>query len=152
MKSKIVTVVGLLGLTTTLFASAGAKNLFDNKCAMCHMTSMPQDKSKLVAPPLMGVMRHVKMKYSTKEAAVAFIVDYVQNPSKDKAVCMKQKISRFGLMPSQKGNITPKELQEVASWMYDNYPPANFRGHGMMKKMPGNGMNCQSGNCPGMKK
>ena len=136
MKSKIVTVVGLLGLTTTLFASSNAQNTFDTKCSMCHIKTMPQDRSKLIAPPLMGVMRHVKMSYPNKQDAVAFIVDYVQNPSKSKAVCMPQKISRFGLMPSQKGNITPKELEEVASWMFDNYPPANFRG-GMMQKAGG---------------
>ena len=151
MKSKIITIVGLLGLTTTLFASSDAQKIFDSKCVMCHIKTMPQDRSKLIAPPLMGVMRHVKMKYPTKQDAVAFIVDYVQNPSKTKAVCMQQKISRFGLMPSQKGNITPKELQEVAEWMFDNYPPSNFRGgmQGSMSKS--GGMMQKSMRCGSMK-
>jgi len=145
MKLKIVAAIGVFGLTTTLFASNDAQNLFTSKCSMCHVTSMPQDRSKLVAPPLMGVMRHVKMSYPKKEDAVAFIVEYVQQPTKSKAVCMPQKIARFGLMPSQKGNITPQELQKVASWMFDNYPPSNFRGgmHGGMQQvnmMPKNKM------------
>jgi len=131
MKRKIIVLIGALGMSITLFASTTAE-VFDTKCAMCHIKTMPKDRSKLVAPPLMGVMRHVKMSYPKKEDAVAFIVDYVQNPSATKAVCMKQKIKRFGLMPSQKGNISQKELKEVAEWMFDNYPPSNFRG-GMKK-------------------
>ena len=158
MKSKIITVVGLLGLTSTLFASNSAQNLFDNKCSMCHIKTMPQDKSKLVAPPVMGLMHHLKMKYPNKQDAVAFIVDYVQNPTRAKALCKPQKIQHFGLMPSQKGNITPQELQKVASWMFDTYPPSNFKG-GMMKKygMQGNMqkqgmMNSKGMRCGGMKK
>ncbi|WP_457745649.1 hypothetical protein [Sulfurimonas sp.] len=134
MKNKIIILMSILGMTTTLFASTDAQKIFDNKCAVCHIKTMPTDRSTMVAPALMGVMRHVKMVYSTKEEAVNFMVDYVQNPSKKKAVCMAQKIARFGLMPSQKGNISPKELREVAEWMYDNYPPANFRGKGMKNR------------------
>ena len=131
MKKILLTSMTLLA--TTLLATPNAEKIFDAKCAMCHIKTIPQDRSQLVAPPLMGVMRHVKMQYPTKHDAVVFIVDYVQNPSRAKAVCMQQKIKRFGLMPSQKGNITPAELQKVASWMFDNYPPSNFRG-GMMQK------------------
>jgi len=134
MKRTLITLVGLLG-ATTLFASSNAQEIFDAKCSMCHIRTMPpKDKSTLVAPPIMGVMRHVKMAYPQKQDALKFIVDYVQHPDRAKAVCMKQKISHFGLMPSQKGNITPAEIKEVASWLFDNYPPANFRGDLMKKK------------------
>ena len=142
MKDKkllFLTTLLLVG-STTAFAQ-DAQTLFDNKCGMCHTKTRPSDMSSLVAPPLMGVMRHVKMKYPTKEEAVAFMVDYVLEPSKSKAVCMPQKIQRFGLMPSQKGNVTKKELQTITSWMYDNFPPAGFKGgmghgkgHGMGMK------------------
>ncbi len=84
--------------------------------------------SSLTAPPLMGVMRHVKMKYPAKEEAISFMVDYVLQPDRSKAVCMPQKIQRFGLMPSQKGNVTNTELETITAWMYDNFPPAGFRG------------------------
>jgi cytochrome c5 len=86
MKNKMIVFLGIAGLSTGAFASSGAENLFDSKCAMCHIKTMPQ------------------------------------------------KIARFGLMPSQKGNISDEELKAVASWMYDNYPPANFQGRGMMRK------------------
>jgi hypothetical protein len=79
----------------------------------------------------MGVMRHVKMRYPDKMSAVTFMVDYVLNPAREKSICKPQKIERFGLMPSQKGIVTEKELKKISEWMYDNYPPANFRGRGM---------------------
>ncbi len=48
---------------------------------------------------------------------------------------MPQKIQRFGLMPSQKGNVTKEELEKITEWMYENFPPAGFkgRGRGMMR-------------------
>ena len=133
--------MGIFGLASVnSFAMSGSgEAIFNNKCSMCHIKTRPQDMKSLVAPPLMGVMRHVKMEYPNKKDAVAFMVDYVQNPSKAKAVCMPQKIVRFGLMPSQKGNISVEELQTVSSWMFDNFPPKNFRGR--MEKRKGMGLN-----------
>ena len=78
----------------------------------------------------MGVMRHVIMRYATKDEAVAFISEYALNPEKPKAVCMPQKIKRFGLMPSQKGNVSKEELQTIAAWMYENFPFKDFKGMG----------------------
>ena len=128
--------LSLLLLGGSLFASSG-ENLFDSKCSMCHMKTMPEDKSALIAPALFGVMRHVKMSYPKKDDALVFMNDYVMNPSKAKAVCMPQKMQKFGLMPSQKGNLTQEELQTITSWMYNNFPPAGFHGgkgaRGMMR-------------------
>jgi len=135
VKPTIVTIAGILVVTTSLFASVYAEKVFDSKCVMCHIKTIPTDSSNMVAPALFGVMRHVKMAYPNREDAVDFMVDYVQNPSKEKAICMPQKIARFGLMPSQKANISPKELKEVAEWMFDNYPPTNFRGRGSIQGM-----------------
>jgi len=73
------------------------------------------------------------MKYNTKEDAVKFIADYVLHPSKEKALCKPQKIKRFGLMPSQKGNVTKEELEKIAGWLYDNFPPKWFKGGRMMQ-------------------
>ncbi len=126
---------GLLIVTLAIMASESPKELFEAKCSGCHATTMPKDISKIKAPAIMGVMRHVKMKYKNKDEGVKFIVDYVQNPSKDKAVCMPQRIKQFGLMPSLKGVVTKEELEEIAKWLYDNYPPKNFRGmRGMMEQ------------------
>jgi len=104
--------------------------LFTSKCASCHSTTRPTDMDKVIAPALMGVMRHLKMDYPNKKEAVAFIKDFALNPSKEKAICMPKKIERFGLMPSQKGNVTEEELEIIANWMFDNFPPKDFRGMG----------------------
>jgi cytochrome c len=127
-------------LTGTLYAQDGAV-LFEAKCATCHQTSRPSDMSTLVAPPVMGVMRHVKMKYTTKEDAVAFIANYALNPEESKAVCMPQKIKRFGLMPSQTGKVSKEELHTIAAWMYENFPSKESKKMGKNHK---EGKNCQA--------
>ncbi len=123
-------------ISFSLFASSG-EDLFDSKCAMCHVKTPPKDKSTVVAPALFGVMRHVKMSYPTKSEAIVFMNDYVMNPSKDKSICMPSKIEKFGIMPSQKGNLSKEELDIITSWIYDNFPPKNFKGRGMGRKMGG---------------
>jgi len=124
----LLTAVSMLAFAST------PEELFDAKCSMCHVKTRPTDMSKMVAPAIMGVMRHVKMKYPKKEDAVNFMVDYVLNPSKEKAVCMPMKIEKFGLMPSQKGAVTKEELKSISSWLFDNFPPKGFRGMGMGRK------------------
>ena len=113
--------------TALLFSSAlygqNGAELFEAKCSACHISSRPSKVSTLVAPPIMGVMRHVKMNFNTKKEALEFISDYALKPTRSKALCKSQKIMHFGLMPSQKGNVTQKELEKIASWMYDNFPP-----------------------------
>jgi len=133
---KSIILLGILGVTFTLFASQNeGASLFDAKCVMCHMKTVPTDRATMIAPPINGVMRHVKMSYPAKEDSIKFIVDYVQNPSKEKAVCMKQKVAHFGLMPSQKGNVTPQEIESIASWLFVTYPKMGFRGQGMHQGM-----------------
>jgi len=107
--------------------------LFTQKCASCHSTTRPKDMSTVIAPALVGVMHHLKMTHPDKSKSVAFIKDYALNPSEDKAICMPEKIKRFGLMPSQKGNVTEEELEVIANWMFDNFPPKDFKGMGQGK-------------------
>lgn len=131
LKTTIVTLGTLFLFTPASYAQTSGENLFKAKCAACHVNTRPSDISTLVAPPAMGVMRHVKMTYGTKEEAVKFITEYALKPDESKAVCMPDKIKRFGLMPSQKGNVTEAELQTIASWMYDNFgSQGQGRGHG----------------------
>lgn len=97
------------------------KILFENKCTACHTAtrpSTPEAMNSLIAPPMQGVMRHVNMAFGyDKKAAIAFIKDYTLNPSKEKALCMPQQLDRFGLMPSQKGNVSPEELDKIADYL-----------------------------------
>lgn len=139
MKTKILLLLGAVLLFTPMsYAQTSGETLFDAKCASCHVKMRPSDISTLVAPPAMGVMRHVKMTYGTKEEAIKFITEYALDPQESKAVCMADKIKRFGLMPSQKGQVTKEELSVIAGWMYDNF---GSQGQG--------NRNCKNGNCQG---
>jgi len=129
MIKKSFTLIALL--TSLAYSDEAAKELFKTKCASCHQTTRPDDISTLVAPPIMGVMKHVKMEYSNRDEAVAFMVDYVINPTREKAVCIPRSIKRFGLMPSQKGNVTKEELRKIVSYLYDNFPKRGFKHRGM---------------------
>ncbi len=111
------------------------KALFEAKCASCHLSTKPttEQMKTLVAPAIMGVMRHVKEAYPTHKEATEFIVDYSQEPSREKAICLSDKIARFGLMPSLKGQVSPEELRQIADYLFVNFPPENFRGMGRSK-------------------
>ncbi len=114
MKKIILT----LSLTlTALFASSG-EELFMNKCAVCHVMERPADKSQMIAPPAKGIMFHMGEDIGNDEDILAHIKSFTMNPTKDKAIC--RSVRRFGLMPSQKDNITGEELDIVAKWMIAN--------------------------------
>ena len=136
---KFKTILFTLGaawlFTPSVYAETSGEALFEAKCASCHVKTRPSDISTLVAPPMMGVMRHVKMTYKTKSEVVTFITEYALNPQESKAVCMPEKLKRFGLMPSQKGNVTKEELTTIAVWAYDNF---GNQGQGR-----GNGQACK---------
>jgi hypothetical protein len=78
----------------------------------------------------MGAVRHVKEKFDTKESAVKFMVDYIQNPAKEKAACEPHSIEKFGVMPSLKGAVSPEDLEKTANYVYDTYPNGQGKRHG----------------------
>jgi len=125
--------------------------LFKAKCTACHITSKPEDMSTLIAPPIMGVMMHVKNGIKGKDDlekranSIAFIVDYVQNPSAEKSLLEPHAIERFKVMPSLKENITAEELKIIANYLYDNYPPQGMNHKNIQK---GNKKSCGNG-CTG---
>jgi len=134
------------------FAMAGdGKTTFEKKCSACHIMGMPTDKSKMVAPPARGITMHIKMAHPDKEGFEKFLMDYVIHPSKEKALCRKQTIKRFGLMPSQKGSVTEEELKDIAEFLYENYVKGNPQKmhQQMMKKMQGAGQGNGQGSCQG---
>jgi hypothetical protein len=87
-----ILLVAIVAISLSANSQTTAEELFTNKCSLCHTTSHPTDMSKVVAPAIMGVMRHIKMSYPERDKAIAFMKDYIINPSKDKAICMPQKI------------------------------------------------------------
>ncbi len=124
-------IVLLSSLATSLMFANNAEQLVKNNCTACHITTKPTQaqKGSMKAPPMMGVMFHLKETLKDEQKIKDFIVDYVQNPSKEKAICMPRKIQRFGLMPSLKGVLTETQLKEVADYLYKNFPPKGFE-HG----------------------
>lgn len=113
----------ITSVSVTSMAQEKGSALFEEKCAVCHVKQRPsmEEMKNLIAPPIMGVMTHVKDAKATKTEAVTFIADYIFDPTPTKALCMKQSIERFGLMPSQKGALTKEEATTIAGYLYDNY-------------------------------
>jgi len=98
------------------------------KCSACHNLDMPPtivDDEK--APPLYTVTVHLKEWMKTnnpselKSKFVNFAKDYVINPSLDKSYCTKEALKKYGIMPSQKGNVTEDEVEAIASYIFDKY-------------------------------
>jgi len=124
-------VVGVLVASSSLVASDMAEKLFVEKCAVCH-SLQKKEFSEMVAPPARGVMFHMNNAFSSKEKMKEHIVDFVMNPSEDKAIC--KSIKRFGLMPSQKGAISNNELDIVADWMIVNLSMSEAEHRANQKK------------------
>lgn len=119
------------------------KALFYRKCNVCHIDTRPTKEQApyLLAPPIMGVMYHVKDRIKAdnpadkRKKAIAFIMDYVHNPDSTKSLCEAHAIKRFGIMPSLKASTTQEEIRLIANYLYDNFPPADLDHEGMEKEM-----------------
>lgn len=129
---KTITILSLAAasFSTLQAAEKSGEELFKANCTACHATVHPKDESKQVAPPIMGAVRHVKNRFATKDDAVKFIVDYAQNPTKEKAACDAESIKKFGVMPSLKGAVSLEDLKKIAEYVYDTYPNGQGKGKG----------------------
>jgi len=110
-----------------LFAGNGAE-LTKANCASCHMLTSPTPDMipTLKAPAMDAVMFHIKLDIKKKKDIKDFIVDYTQNPAAEKSVCESNKVQKFGVMPSLKDKVSPKNLATIADYMIDNYPAQKF--------------------------
>ncbi len=137
---KITTLLILLFSTFTMLnaeALTGQK-VFDAKCVACHSEKMPEKMNDMKAPPISKVSAKLKHSFdNNKTKVIEFIVDYIQNPSKEKSKCMKPAIEKFGLMPAIGKAMTPEERQTVSTWMFDNFDEKWET------------KDCQSGHCKG---
>jgi len=107
--------------------------LIKEKCAVCHNLKMPPDTYEdEKAPPMMAVVFHLKdfMKIDNDqdkmEKFIPFVQDYVINPSKEKSYCDEESLKSYGVMPSQKGNVTQDELKAIAEYMVMFYDQQVF--------------------------
>jgi len=169
-------IAGLLFAAVSLSANVTGENVYNAKCATCHTLNAPMNMEKaesmenmqemmrgMKAPPMAMVSAKVKSATGNDEAAfTAFVMDYIKNPSRDKAVCMPMAIRRFGLMPPIGASMSMEERAAVAVWLYKNFDERwndsygmackgemGMRGKGMMQDQ--NSMRCATGRCGGGK-
>ncbi len=109
------------------------KALLEVKCASCHNLDIPAKTfPDEVAPPMMAVAFHgydfinVTTPAAKTPASIAFVKDYVFNPTKEKSFCDQKSLDDYGLMLSQKGKLTEEELEAIAIYMFAHYNQENF--------------------------
>ena len=109
------------------------KALLEQKCASCHNLALPPKTFEdEVAPPMMAVAFHVQNFMDVTDEslripkAVAFVKDYVIAPSKSKSLCDEASLKSYGLMPSQKENVTEGELDAIARYLFVHYTQKNL--------------------------
>jgi len=116
------------------------KKLIEQKCSSCHNLDLPPktyDHEK--APPMMAVAFHIKGFIKTEDEsqripkAIAFVKDYVVNPSASKSFCDKESLKTYGVMPSQKGKVTQDELQAIAEYMFSHFTQKNLNEAQMLQ-------------------
>jgi mono/diheme cytochrome c family protein len=101
--------------------------LFSKHCASCHTTVVGVNESggKITpiyeAPYAKDVVNKLKLETKTKEAFIAFVKDYIDEPDKRKSLYGKKAIKDFGLMPSLKGAMTDSESTGLAEYLYNKY-------------------------------
>ena len=110
-----------------------AKKLIEQKCVSCHNLAMPPVISDdELAPPMMAVAFHMPNFMEPRDEsqrvpmAIEFVVDYVLNPSLEKSYCDEDSIKRYGLMASQKDNVTKDEVKAIAEYMFKHYTQQNL--------------------------
>ena len=132
MKKLVLIISVALLFSANSFANDNGKELFVKKCSTCHTLSFPKNKSDMVAPPAPGVMFHMHQRFQNDDKKIlAYMRNFVFNPTKKTS--LKKETKRFGLMPSQKGNVTPDELKQITSWMVKNIH-MNKKQHEMREK------------------
>ena len=125
LKTNIFLALALLNVAN---ATPTGEALIKSKCTMCHLptTPTPEQIQTLKAPPFDSVLFHAKDALGKESEVKKHIVEFTLNPNISKSVCESNKVSQFGLMPSQKGAVTKEELKKIADYLYENYPKKKF--------------------------
>ncbi len=84
-------------------------------CYVCHN---PQSVShdEILAPPLVAVKYRYKSAYPEKEAFINAMINFVKEPSEDKAL-MRGPVKRFGVMPTIL--LSDSQLKMIVGYIYD---------------------------------
>ena len=57
---------------------------------------------------------------------IAMAIYFLINPSYEKSFCDKKSLERYGLMPSQKGEVTKDEAKAIAEYMFSHFTQENL--------------------------
>lgn len=130
---------GLMLVATTILAfnfsfAIDGFEVYKKYCSSCHLSEINMEKMKQIekivkeggkppikAPPFPEVSARIKHFYPKKEDFVKFVVDYITNPSAEKAKCLPMALKKLGVMPPIGKGMTEEEKLAVANWLYDNY-------------------------------
>lgn len=123
----IILLSTLLILSTTIYATT-PKELVAKNCASCHLLTLPTPElmPTFEAPAMEAVVFHVKEALGDDIKVKEFMLDYVQNPDIKKSVCESNKVAKFGVMPTLKGKVSPKDLEKIVDYLVDTYPTKPF--------------------------
>jgi mono/diheme cytochrome c family protein len=87
--------------------------LFEKYCIACHQLQGPAQ----IAPPVFGVINHVKGVYPEREVFIERIINWVENPNPNDAL-MPGAVKRFGIMP--KLGYPSEDVRKIAEFLYDH--------------------------------
>jgi mono/diheme cytochrome c family protein len=111
-------ILSLFIIASSLFALSG-ESVYTQHCAVCHKMMKP--KTGLLAPPMPAVSKRLQRDIHSKEKFVAFVKDYIKNPSRDKGHCSPKAFINLGTMPPIGKSLTKEELDTVSLWLYENF-------------------------------
>lgn len=99
------------------------KAVFEKSCSLCHTYGPPPK----IAPPMVGISQHYheNFKDADTEKAVAHMVDFIKNPSKEKSMLLPIGLEKWGLMPPM--NLPDEDLRAAAYWIWQVYPTERQR-------------------------
>lgn len=131
--------ITLIALTAISLMGADGYKVYQNNCMKCHAEMMTKTEAlksfkTLKAPPMVEVANKLKGNIRIvdedmdikRRVVIAFVKDYIDNPSIQYSMCEPMALEKFGVMPSLKGKLNEKEKQAVAEWIYDRYEGLTF--------------------------
>lgn len=129
----------ILGISLSLYGADGY-GVYKKQCMQCHVEMMEKKEvlkvlHTLKAPPMVEVSNRLKENIIIadededvkRRVTIAFIKDYIENPSVQYSMCHPMAIEKFGIMPSLKGKLNEEEKQAVAEWIIDRYAKITFK-------------------------
>ena len=114
--------MALLALSVTVMASQkDMDSISERECGSCHIIfTMSKEKvQNIAAPPFWAIATKVKKAYPNRLDGIAFVVEYVKHPSKEKMLFPPATIEHFGLMPPQ-SHLDDAQIRDIAIYMLDH--------------------------------